>query len=110
MMDAPAAAVENLTALAGGGAHVICFVTGTGNPSGHPVSPTIKICANPHTVRQMPTHLDVPLARILEGTMSPTEGAEAIATQFARVMNGATTAAETLGYLETNISRIGPSV
>jgi altronate dehydratase large subunit len=110
MMDAPAAAVENLTALAGGGAHVICFVTGTGNPSGHPVSPTIKICANPHTVRQMPTHLDVPLARMLEGSMSLTEGAEAIATQFARVMNGAATAAETLDYLETNISRIGPSV
>jgi altronate dehydratase len=89
---------------------VICFVTGTGNPSGHPVSPTIKICANPRTVRQMPTHLDVPLARMLEGSMSLIEGAEAIATQSARVMNGAATAAETLRYLETNISRIGPSV
>lgn len=110
MMDAPAAAVENMTALAAGGAHFICFVTGTGNPSGHPVSPTIKISANPNTVAQMLSHLDVPLSKMLEGTMSLTQGAEAIAVQIAKVINGATTAAEKLGYLETNISRIGPSV
>ena len=83
-MDAPAAAVENLTALAGGGAHVICFVTGTGNPAGHPVSPTIKICANPHTVRQMRSHLDVPLAEMFDGKISLHEGAEAIAAHVFR--------------------------
>jgi len=110
MMDAPAAAVENMTALAAGGAHVICFVTGTGNPSGHPVSPTIKISANPNTVEQMPSHLDVPLSQMLEGNMSLVEGAEDIAIQVAKVVNGAATAAEKLGYLESNISRIGPSV
>jgi altronate dehydratase large subunit len=110
MMDAPAAAVENLTALAAGGAHIICFVTGTGNPSGHPVSPTIKISANPHTVELMLSHLDVPLSEMLEGTMSLTQGAEAIAAQVAKIINGAATAAEKLDYLETNISRIGPSV
>jgi len=110
MMDAPAAAVENMTALAAGGAHVICFVTGTGNPSGHPVSPTIKISANPNTVERMLSHLDVPLSRMLEGTMSLTQGAEEIALQVAKVVNGAATAAEKLRYLETNISRIGPSV
>ncbi|ARP98231.1 UxaA family hydrolase [Pseudorhodoplanes sinuspersici] len=52
MMDAPAAAVENITAPAAGGAQFICFVTGSGNPSRHPVAPTIKISANPDTVRQ----------------------------------------------------------
>jgi altronate dehydratase large subunit len=110
MMDAPAAAVENMTALAAGGAHIICFVTGTGNPSGHPVSPTIKISANPNTVTQMRSHLDVPLSSMLEGKMNLAEGAEEIATQVAKVVNGAPTAAEKLQYLETNISRIGPSV
>ena len=110
MMDAPAAAVENMTALAAGGAHLICFVTGTGNPSGHPVSPTIKISANPNTVEQMPSHLDVQLSQMLEGSMSLSQGAKKIATQVAKVINGTATAAEKLGYLETNISRIGPSV
>ena len=53
MMDAPAAAVENVTALAAGGAQLVCFVTGTGNPTGHPLSPTVKISANPRTVDRM---------------------------------------------------------
>jgi len=110
MMDAPAAAVENITALAAGGAQLICFVTGSGNPSGHPIAPTIKISANPATVDQMPTHLDVGLADMLRARMSIAEAAEAIAETVRKVINGARTAAEKLDYLETNISRMGPSV
>jgi altronate dehydratase large subunit len=110
MMDAPAAAVENITALAAGGAQLICFVTGSGNPSGHPIAPTIKISANPATVDQMPTHLDVGLAEMLRARMTMAEAAEAIAEAVRKVINGAPTAAEKLDYLETNISRMGPSV
>src|SRR5580658_10230738 len=110
MMDAPAAAVENVTALAAGGAQLVCFVTGTGNPTGHPVAPTIKISANPRTVERMRAHLDVDLADMLRGKMNVAQGADAIATMVAAVINGAATAAERLDYLETNISRIGPSV
>lgn len=110
MMDAPAAAVENITALAAGGAQLVCFVTGTGNPSGHPIAPTIKISANPDTVNRMPTHLDVALADMLRGRMTVNEAALAIAETAREVCNGALTAAEKLDYLETNISRFGPSV
>lgn len=110
MMDAPAAAVENITALAAGGAQLICFVTGSGNPSGHPIAPTIKISANPATVDRMPTHLDVGLADMLRARMTMAEAAEAIAEIVRKVINGAPTAAEKLDYLETNISRMGPSV
>jgi altronate dehydratase large subunit len=110
MMDAPAAAVENVTALAAGGAQLVCFVTGTGNPTGHPVSPTVKISANPRTVDRMRAHLDVDLAGMLRGTMTLVAGAQAIAATVGKVINGTATAAERLDYLETNISRIGPSV
>jgi altronate dehydratase large subunit len=110
MMDAPAAAVENVTALAAGGAQLVCFVTGTGNPTGHPVSPTVKISANPRTADRMRAHLDVDLADMLRGTMNVGQGAAAIAATVGRVINGAITAAERLDYLESNISRIGPSV
>ena len=110
MMDAPAAAVENVTALAAGGAQLVCFVTGTGNPTGHPVAPTIKISANPRTVERMHAHLDVDLADMLRGGMNVAQGAGAIAAAVAAVINGTATAAERLDYLETNISRIGPSV
>ncbi|WP_046869168.1 UxaA family hydrolase [Microvirga massiliensis] len=110
MMDAPAAAVENITALAAGGAQIICFVTGSCNPSGHPLAPTIKISANPVTAAQMPTHLDVDLGAMLTGSMNLREGATHIREAVKRVAEGALTAAERLDYLETNISRIGPSV
>jgi altronate dehydratase large subunit len=110
MMDAPAAAVENVTALAAGGAQLVCFVTGTGNPTGHPVSPTVKISANPRTADRMKAHLDVDLADMLRGTRNVVQGAEAIAASVGKVVNGEATAAERLEYLETNISRIGPSV
>ena len=110
MMDAPAAAVENVTALAAGGAQLVCFVTGTGNPTGHPVAPTIKISANPRTASRMRAHLDVDLADMLRGSMNVVQGAGAIAAAVTAVINGTATAAERLDYLETNISRIGPSV
>jgi altronate dehydratase large subunit len=110
MMDAPAAAVENITALAAGGAQLVCFVTGSGNPTGHPVAPTIKISANPTTVQRMAAHIDVALAEMLKGAMNTTQAADLIAATVANVANGALTASERLDYLETNISRVGRSV
>jgi altronate dehydratase large subunit len=110
MMDAPAAAVENVTALSAGGAQCVCFVTGTGNPTGHPISPTIKISANPRTVERTSAHLDVDLSDMLRGQMNVVQGAEAIGATDAKVIGGEPTAAERLDYVETNISRIGPSV
>jgi len=110
MMDAPAAAVENITALAAGGAQIICFVTGSCNPSGHPIAPTIKISANPATVDRMPTHLDVGLADLVHARMNIVEARVKIAETVKVVINGVATAAEKLDYLETNISRFGPSV
>jgi len=110
MMDAPAAAVENVTALAAAGAQVVCFVTGTGNPTGHPVSPTIKITANPNTMQRMREHIDVDLTAMLHGRMNVAEGAQEIAAAVGEISNASLTAAERLQYLETNISRIGPSV
>src|SRR5690606_31031432 len=48
-MDAPAPGTENITALAGGGCHILLFNTGVGNPVGNPVAPTLKITGNPRT-------------------------------------------------------------
>jgi hypothetical protein len=42
--------------------------------------------------------------------MSTAQAADSIAATVSDVVNGALTAAERLDYLETNISRIGPSV
>jgi len=109
MMDAPSAAVENITALAAGGCQVIMFVTGSGNPVGHPIAPTIKICANPRAAQRMAEHIDVDLSAVLLGKLDPAQGTRAIAEAFARVVNGEETAAERLDYVDTTISRIAQS-
>jgi altronate dehydratase large subunit len=110
LMDAPAAAVENLTAIAASGAQAILFVTGSGNPVGHPIAPTIKICANPQTVARMPEHIDIDLSHIFAETFDTQKGASCIAEVFAATVNGQESAAERLDYLESNISRFGLSV
>jgi altronate dehydratase large subunit len=109
MMDAPSAAVENITALTAGGCQVIMFVTGSGNPVGHPLAPTIKICANPRAAQRMAEHIDVDLSAALLGKLDPAAGTRAIAASFARVANGELTAAERLDYVDTTISRIAQS-
>ena len=110
LMDAPAAAAENLTALAAAGCQVIIFVTGSGNPLGHPVSPTIKVCANPITLSRMSEHIDMDLSESLTNTYNVSENANRISRVLRKVINGDETTAERLGYLETNISRFGESV
>lgn len=109
-MEAPAGAVENLTALAASGTQAIFFVTGGCNPIGHPISPTIKICANPVTVARMGAHIDADLSRGLTGDLSLDEAADQIGSVLEAVCKGEQTAAERLDYLETNVSRFGLSV
>jgi altronate dehydratase large subunit len=110
LMEGPAGAVENITGLAAAGAQMVLFVTGSCNPVGHPVSPTIKICANPATLARMAEHIDVDLSHGLKGSFTVEQGAEEIASVAAEIAAGRRTAAERLGFLETNISRFGLSI
>src|SRR5204862_24449 len=67
-MDAPSAAVENLTAFAIGGCQLTCFGTGVGNPIGNTIAPTIKICGNSNTLRTMRDNIDVDVSAIFESS------------------------------------------
>jgi altronate dehydratase large subunit len=109
-MDAPAAAVENLTALAAGGCQIVMFSTGHVNPVGHPLAPTLKICANPEYTQHMSEHVDVDLSPVITGEITLHEATRWVAEKLISVINGELTAAERTGYIETNISRIGRSV
>lgn len=110
LMDAPAAATENLTALAGGGAGAILFATGAGNPVGNPLVPTLKICANPRTCRTFRDHIDVDISGCLAGRATLGDAARRVEEALLAVANGRLTRCEVLGEVETAISRIGPSV
>ena len=58
LMDAPAPAVENLTAFAAAGCQLIMFGTGVGNPIGNMVAPTAKVCGNVNTLHTMADNID----------------------------------------------------
>ena len=109
LLDAPAAAVENLTSLVASGCHVIIFTTGGGNPVGNPIAPTIKVTANKHTFKKFKDLIDIDLSEILE-TLNYNIGSLKIEKEIINVIKGKTTASEKNNYLETNISRFGPSI
>ncbi|OYX88086.1 MAG: hypothetical protein B7Y84_09635 [Azorhizobium sp. 32-67-21] len=110
LMDAPAPATENITALAAGGCHLILFATGVGNSIGNPVSPTVKICGNDRTCRTFADHIDLDLSNVLLHGRSLEEAGAQVWDAMATVINGKLTCCEILGETETAISRIGESV
>jgi altronate dehydratase large subunit len=110
LMDAPAPATENITALAAGGCHLILFATGVGNSIGNPVSPTVKICGNDRTCRTFADHVDVDLSAVLLHGRSLDEAGRQVHDAMVEILNGRLTRCEVLGETETAISRIGESV
>jgi len=103
-MDAPAPGTENITALAGGGAQIIIFSTGVGNPIGCPISPTIKVSGNPNTVVHLSDNIDVDVSSITKGKKSIAEAAEVLYQELIDVINGKMTCSEVLGDVEIAIS------
>src|SRR6185437_7532416 len=91
LMDAPAPATENITALAAAGVQAILFGTGMVNTIGSPVSPTIKICANPQSCASMKTHIDVDISDVITGDTNLEDAADRIARRLRRVTDGALT-------------------
>lgn len=110
LMDAPAPATENITALAAGGCHLILFATGVGNSIGNPVSPTVKICGNDRTCRTFADHIDLDLSNVLLHGRSLEDAGAQVWNAMVAVVNGEPTCCEVLGETETAISRIGESV
>ncbi|WP_137921600.1 UxaA family hydrolase [Hydrogenophaga sp. 2FB] len=105
-MDAPAPGVENIAALAAGGAHLILFNTGVGNPIGHPLSPTVKLTGNPRTAQHFGDNIDVDVSGILQGSQSVDDAALALRGAMLAVANGRMTRSEILDDTEISISRV----
>jgi altronate dehydratase large subunit len=106
IMDAPAPGVENITSLAAGGCQAIIFTTGQGNPLGHPIAPTLKVCGNPSTVAAMSDNIDVNLSAVITDGQSLEEAAEVLEEELVAVINGKQVSADLLGETEVAISRI----
>jgi altronate dehydratase large subunit len=109
-LDAPAAAVENLTAFAAAGCQLILFGTGIGNPIGNMVSPTVKVSGNVNTLRTMADNIDFDASEILERGAKVTEVGDRLYAFAIEVASGTRTTSEVLDVRETAISRFAPTI
>lgn len=105
-MNAPAPGVENIAAIAAGGAQVILFATGVGNPIGHPLVPTVKVTGNPNTAITFADNIDVDLGGIITGQSNMDDATKCLKDALLSVANGAQTRSEALGDTEISISRV----
>lgn len=110
LMDTPAPACESMTGIAAGGAQIIIFSTGKGNIIGCPLSPTIKVTANPETAVTMQPNIDLDVSSVFLGDRTVGEGGGDLAAYLSKVMNGKKTKAEILGDEEIALNRIQPTV
>lgn len=110
LMDAPAAAVENITALTAAGCQLILFSSGTVNPIGSALAPTVKVCGNAEYAQLMSEHVDVDVSGVLSGQLSFSGAFDLAAEKIRSLFDGEACASERLNYVETRISRFGQSV
>jgi altronate dehydratase large subunit len=109
-LDAPAPAVENLTAFAAAGCQLIFFGTGVGNPIGNMVSPTVKISGNVNTLRTMADNIDFDASDILEKKAKVGPIGDRLYDFAIEVASGTLTSSEILDVRETAISRFAPTI
>ncbi|MSU88698.1 hypothetical protein GE300_03570 [Rhodobacteraceae bacterium 2CG4] len=110
LMDTPALSPESITSMVAGGAQAVCFTTGHGNPYGSAVAPTLKMCANPETVRRVPGQIDFDASPAFTGEAPRRSLLAPLAARFLGICEGAPTGAERAKECDEVISRLGPSV
>jgi len=93
-----------------GGAQLIAFTTGQGTPVGSVIAPVIKITGNPRTYRTMRENIDVNAGTIIDGKETIEQVGKRIFNEIIRAASGKRTKAESLGYREFAINRIGPTL
>jgi len=106
----PAPACESLTGLAAGGAQLVVFNTGLGNPIANPVTPTIKVTGNPFTYAKSADDIDVSVTDIISEGVSVEAGGERIYSEILAVAGGKQTFSEIMGITQSTIRVFGPSV
>jgi altronate dehydratase large subunit len=96
-MDTPAHDIEQLTGMVAGGAQVIVFTTGRGNPLGTPIAPVIKITGNRDTYLKMRDNMDIDVSKIVQGKETVQSAGKRIFDEIIAVASGTVTKAEKLG-------------
>ncbi len=92
LMDAPGYDVESTAGVVAGGAQVVIFTTGRGNPIGFPIAPVIKVASTTRLFQSMEDDMDVDAGRVLEKGIDEVGGE--ISQLMTRVLCGEPTKAE----------------
>ena len=109
-MEAPAPGVENTTALSAAGCQLVLFATGKGNAIGNPVTPTVKVTANPYTIERVAENIDIDLSGAFTEGWSLEKTSDHLHYSFVEHLNGKLTTAEVLGDTVVSVTRQGYTV
>ncbi|MBQ9911174.1 MAG: altronate dehydratase [Lachnospiraceae bacterium] len=88
---------EVTTGMVGCGSQIVCFTTGRGNPTGHPIAPVIKITGNHEVYEKLKDDFDFDASPITREGKSVKEVGEELFDLILRVANGELTSAERHG-------------
>ncbi len=109
-MDSPGHDVESVTGMVSGGAQVVIFTTGRGTPTGCPIAPVIKVCANSKTSQKMQDNIDIDVSTVIDGKETIKEAAERLFKELVEVLNGKKTKTEILKHHEFAIYLTQPTL
>ncbi len=99
-MDTPGYDPVSVTGMVAGGAQVVCFTTGRGSVFGGKPAPSLKLCSNSVTYRQMTEDMDVNCGEIADGTATVAEMGRRVFDLVLATASGRRTASELLGFGE----------
>ncbi len=110
LMDTPTLSPESISSMVAGGAQLVIFTTGCGNPYGSAIAPTLKLTANPDTAHRLPRQIDFDASPAFTGTAAGKDLLPGLAALLLRICNGRETSVERLDEGAEAISRLGPSI
>jgi (2R)-sulfolactate sulfo-lyase subunit beta len=107
-MNTSSAAADLVTAMAAAGAAMTVFTTGKGNNVGNPITPVVKICANPKICSLEPENIDVNVSGIMSRELTLEQAGDRIMDCIVKTARGRFTATEVLKHDEFALTRLFP--
>ncbi|SDF02716.1 UxaA family hydrolase [Sporomusa acidovorans] len=107
-MNTSSAAADLVTAMAAAGAVMTVFTTGKGNNVGNPITPVLKLCANPKACHLAGENIDVNLSGIMSREITLEQAGDRIIDAIVRASRGQYTATEVLKHDEFALTRLFP--
>ncbi len=109
-MDTPGQDIEQITGMVAGGCHLVVFTTGRGTCCGSPIAPTIKVATTTPLFHKMNDNIDLDAGTVVTGEETVADVGRRIFADMLAVASGKLAKAETLGFNDFAINRIGPTM